>query len=57
MLAAHLKDKGTDIIKEAAMAKLFSSEMCMNVTTEAIQIFGGYGYIKEFDYYPAVGLH
>ena len=47
--AAHLKDKGDDIIKEAAMAKLFSSEMCMNVTTEAIQILGGYGYIKEYD--------
>ena len=47
--AAYLKDQGDDIIKQAAMAKLFSSEMCMNVTTEAIQIFGGYGYIKEFD--------
>jgi alkylation response protein AidB-like acyl-CoA dehydrogenase len=47
--AAHLKDKGKEIIKEAAMAKLFSSEMCMKVTTEAIQIFGGYGYIKEYD--------
>ena len=38
-----------DIIKEAAMAKLFSSEMCMRVTTEAIQVLGGYGYIKEYD--------
>lgn len=47
--AAYLKDKGEDIIKEAAMAKLFSSEMCMRVTTEAIQVFGGYGYIKEYD--------
>ena len=47
--AAHIKDQGDDVIKQAAMAKLFSSEMCMNVTTEAIQIFGGYGYIKEFD--------
>ena len=47
--AAHLKDKGEDIIKEAAMAKLFSSEMCMRVTTEAIQVLGGYGYIKEYD--------
>ena len=47
--AAYKKDQGEDIIKEAAMAKLFSSEMCMNVTTEAIQIFGGYGYIKEYD--------
>ena len=47
--AAYKKDQGEDMIKEAAMAKLFSSEMCMNVTTEAIQIFGGYGYIKEYD--------
>ena len=47
--AAHKKDNGQDVIKEAAMAKLFSSEMCMKVTTEAIQIFGGYGYIKEYD--------
>ena len=47
--AAYLKDKGEDIIKEAAMAKLFSSEMCMKVTTEAIQVLGGYGYIKEYD--------
>ena len=47
--AAYLKDKGEDIIKEAAMAKLFSSEMCMRVTTEAIQVLGGYGYIKDYD--------
>jgi len=47
--AAHLKDKGENVVKEAAMAKLFSSEMCMQVTTDAIQIFGGYGYIKEYD--------
>jgi len=47
--AAYLKDQGEDIIKEAAMAKLFSSEMCMKVTTEAIQVLGGYGYIKEYD--------
>tara|TARA_Y100000588_G_C14269658_1_gene931717 strand:- start:2689 stop:3840 length:1152 start_codon:yes stop_codon:yes gene_type:complete len=47
--AAYKKDQGESVMKEAAMAKLFSSEMCMNVTTEAIQIFGGYGYIKEYD--------
>ena len=47
--AAYKKDNGEDVIREAAMAKLFSSEMCMRVTTEAIQIFGGYGYIKEYD--------
>ena len=47
--AAYKKDKNEDVIKEAAMAKLFSSEACMNITTEAIQILGGYGYIKEYD--------
>jgi len=47
--AAWKKDQGHSVIKEASMAKLFSSEMAMKVTTEAIQIFGGYGYIKEYD--------
>ena len=47
--AASKKDSGQSVIKEAAMAKLFSSEMAMRVTTEAIQIHGGYGYIKEYD--------
>jgi alkylation response protein AidB-like acyl-CoA dehydrogenase len=47
--AAWLKDQGHNVIKEAAMAKLFASEMAMEVTTEAIQIHGGYGYIKEYD--------
>ena len=47
--AAWLKDQGLPIIKEAAMAKLFASETAMKVCTEAIQIHGGYGYIKEYD--------
>jgi alkylation response protein AidB-like acyl-CoA dehydrogenase len=47
--AAWKKDNGHSVIQEASMAKLFSSEMAMKVTTEAIQIFGGYGYIKEYD--------
>ena len=47
--AAWLKDNGYDVIKEAAMAKLYASEMAMNITTEAIQVHGGYGYIKEYD--------
>ena len=47
--AAWLKDNKKDVIKEAAMAKLFSSEAAMKITTEAIQIHGGYGYIKEYD--------
>ena len=43
------KDHGLPVILEAAMAKLFSSETAMQVTTEAIQVLGGYGYIKEYD--------
>ena len=47
--AAWLKDNNQSIIKEAAMAKLFASETAMKICTEAIQIHGGYGYIKEYD--------
>ena len=47
--AAWIKDQGLPAIREASMAKLFSSETAMQVTTEAIQVFGGYGYIKEYD--------
>ena len=47
--AAWRKDKGMSVVREAAMAKLFSSEVAMKVTTEAIQVLGGYGYIKEYD--------
>ncbi len=47
--AAWLKDNNLPVIKEAAMAKLFASETAMKVCTEAIQIHGGYGYIKEYD--------
>ena len=47
--AAWRKDSNLPLIKEAAIAKLFSSETAMWVTTEAIQILGGYGYIKEYD--------
>ena len=46
---AWLKDNNNSIIKEAAMAKLFSSEVAMKITTEAIQIHGGYGYIREYN--------
>ncbi len=46
---AWLKDHGKTVIKEAAMAKLFSSEVAMRTTIEAIQIHGGYGYVKEYD--------
>jgi alkylation response protein AidB-like acyl-CoA dehydrogenase len=46
--AAWLKDQGKVFKKEAAFAKLFSSEMCMKLCDQAIQIHGGYGYMKEY---------
>ena len=46
--AAYLKDNKRPNIKEAAMAKLLASETAEKVASEAIQIFGGYGYIKDF---------
>ncbi|MEO6220723.1 MAG: acyl-CoA dehydrogenase family protein [Ginsengibacter sp.] len=46
--AAWQKDKGIDYTLSAAMAKVFSSETAMWATTEAIQIHGGYGYVKEY---------
>lgn len=46
--AARLKDQGKDYIKAAAMAKLYASDVAMWVTTEAVQVHGGYGYVKEF---------
>lgn len=46
--AAWLKDQGRRFKKEAAMAKLFASEMCMKVCDQAVQIHGGYGYMREY---------
>ena len=46
--AATAKDRGEPITQFSSMSKLLSSETAMYVTTEAIQIFGGYGYIKEY---------
>ena len=46
--AAWLKDQGKPFEKEAAMAKLYSSEMAMRTTTKAVQILGGYGYTKDY---------
>lgn len=46
--AARLKDEGKDYIQAAAMAKLYASDIAMWVTTEAVQIHGGYGYVKEY---------
>ena len=47
--AAALKDSGENYTKAAAMAKLFAAETAMKVTTDAIQVHGGYGYIKEYE--------
>jgi len=46
--AASLKDGGVPCLKEAAMAKLFASEMAEKVCSAAIQVFGGYGYVSDF---------
>jgi alkylation response protein AidB-like acyl-CoA dehydrogenase len=46
--AAWQKDKGEDYTESAAMAKVFASETAMWATTEAVQIHGGYGYVKEY---------
>ncbi len=47
--AAQLKDSGIDYTKQAAMAKLFASKVAVNSALEAIQIHGGYGYIREYN--------
>lgn len=46
--AADLKSKGMDVNKESAMAKLYASEVAVEVANESVQIFGGYGYTKDF---------
>jgi len=46
--AACLQEQGNAFVKEASMAKLFAAESAMFVTTKALQIHGGYGYIKSF---------
>ncbi|MEK6987408.1 MAG: acyl-CoA dehydrogenase family protein, partial [Candidatus Thermoplasmatota archaeon] len=46
--AAWLKDHGQPFKREAAMAKLYASEMSSFVTNKAVQIHGGYGYIKDY---------
>jgi alkylation response protein AidB-like acyl-CoA dehydrogenase len=47
--AAWLKDQGKKFTKEASMAKLFASEICMRACDQAVQIHGGYGYMREYD--------
>ncbi len=46
--AAWLKDQGEDYSLASSMAKLFASRVAMEVSTEAVQVHGGYGYVKEF---------
>jgi alkylation response protein AidB-like acyl-CoA dehydrogenase len=46
--AAERKDHGQSVTTEAAMAKYYASEVAVKVANEAVQVFGGYGYIKDF---------
>jgi alkylation response protein AidB-like acyl-CoA dehydrogenase len=46
--AARLSDAGHDIVREGAMAKLFSSQVCERVTSLAVELLGGYGYTTEY---------
>lgn len=46
--AADLKNKGLNVNKESAMAKLYASEIAVEIANEGVQIFGGYGYTKDF---------
>jgi alkylation response protein AidB-like acyl-CoA dehydrogenase len=46
--ASRLRDSGRDVMKEGAMAKLFASQVCERVTSLCVELFGGYGYTKDF---------
>ncbi|MFN4246919.1 MAG: acyl-CoA dehydrogenase family protein [Flavipsychrobacter sp.] len=46
--AADMKNRGVKMTKESAMAKYYASEICVQISTDAVQIFGGYGYTKDF---------
>jgi alkylation response protein AidB-like acyl-CoA dehydrogenase len=46
--AAHRKNAGLPVTRQAAMAKLYASEIAVEVATDAVQIFGGYGYVKDY---------
>ena len=46
--ACHLKTKDQNVTKEAAMAKYYASEIAVKIATDAVQIFGGYGYTKDY---------
>jgi butyryl-CoA dehydrogenase/short/branched chain acyl-CoA dehydrogenase len=46
--AARMKDAGQNFVREAAMAKLFSSRAAEQITSKAIELYGGYGYVKDY---------
>jgi alkylation response protein AidB-like acyl-CoA dehydrogenase len=46
--AARMKDAGINFVKEAAMAKLYSSRVAERVSSKAIELYGGYGYVKDY---------
>jgi alkylation response protein AidB-like acyl-CoA dehydrogenase len=46
--ASDMKNKGLKMTKESAMAKYYASEAAVRISTDAVQIFGGYGYTKDF---------
>lgn len=46
--AATMKNRGEKVTRESAIAKYYASEVCVRVSTDAVQIFGGYGYTKDF---------
>ena len=46
--AARLKDAGKSFLKEAAIAKLYTSRVAEKVSSKAIELFGGYGYVKDY---------
>ena len=48
MQAADLKNKGMKVTMQSAMAKYYASEVAVKTSVEAVQIFGGYGYTKDF---------
>jgi alkylation response protein AidB-like acyl-CoA dehydrogenase len=48
LAATKVDERADDLTKVAAMAKMFASDMAMKVTTDAVQLLGGYGYIRDF---------
>jgi alkylation response protein AidB-like acyl-CoA dehydrogenase len=48
MQAADLKNRGQKVTKESAIAKYYASEICVRISVDAVQVFGGYGYTKDF---------